>query len=186
MAGLPSRIRIVISPGNHDVVRGAEPQPAIPPQFTGNFPDNVTFVENPALVNLQGVRVLMYHGRSIDDMISLIPGASDATPAPLLDGMLQRRHLAPTYGKRTPIAADRQDHLVIDPVPEVLHTGHIHVVGLTRYRGVIGVNSGTWQSQTAFQRQMNVNPTPAEVVILDLQTLVPEVVSFLGEGARML
>jgi DNA polymerase II small subunit len=179
MSGLPSRIRIVISPGNHDVVRGAEPQPAIPPQFTANFPDNVTFVENPALVNLQGVRILMYHGRSIDDMISLIPGASYDNPASLLDGMLQRRHLAPTYGKRTPIAADRQDRLVIDPIPEVLHTGHIHIVGLTRYRGIIGVNSGTWQSQTAFQRQMNVNPTPAEAVVLDLQTLTPEIVSFL-------
>ncbi len=179
MSELPSRIRNVIAPGNHDVVRGAEPQPAIPPQFTGNFPANVTFVENPAMVNLQGVRVLMYHGRSIDDMISLIPGASYDTPGPLIEGMLQRRHLAPTYGKRTPIAADRQDRLVIDPIPEVLHTGHIHIVGLTRYRGIIGVNSGTWQSQTAFQRQMNVNPTPAEAVVLDLLTLVPERVSFL-------
>ncbi len=179
MSGLPSRIRIIISPGNHDVVRGAEPQPAIPSQFTGNFPGNVTFVENPAMVSLQGVRILMYHGRSIDDMISQIPGASYDAPAPLLDGMLQRRHLAPTYGKRTPIAADRQDRLVIDPIPEVLHTGHIHIVGLTRYRGIIGVNSGTWQSQTAFQKQMNVNPTPAEAVVLDLQTLTPEIVSFL-------
>jgi hypothetical protein len=28
------------------------------------------------VINLQGARVLMYHGRSIDDMIGLIPGAS--------------------------------------------------------------------------------------------------------------
>ena len=30
MKGLPSRMKIIISPGNHDVVRGAEPQPVLP------------------------------------------------------------------------------------------------------------------------------------------------------------
>ena len=95
-----------------------------------------------------------------------------------MEGMLQRRHLASVYGRRTPIAADKQDRLLIDTVPEVLHTGHIHVTGITRYRGVLGINAGAWQSQTAFQKQMNVNPTPAQAVLLDLQTLVPEVLDF--------
>jgi len=63
-------------------------------------------------------------------------------------------------------------------VPEVLHTGHVHVTGITQYRGVLGINAGAWQSQTAFQKQMNVNPTPAQAVVLDLQTLVPEVLDF--------
>ncbi len=114
----------------------------------------------------------MYHGRSIDDMISLIPGASYENVSPMMTGMLQRRHLAPTYGKRTPIAASKEDRLVIDPIPEVLHTGHVHIMGITEYRGTLCVNSGTWQSQTAFQKQMNINPTPARAVVLDLQTLV--------------
>jgi DNA polymerase II small subunit len=35
------------------------------------------------------------------------------------------------------------------------------------------------QSQTTFQKQMNVNPTPALAVVVDLQTLVPETFSFL-------
>ncbi|MDD1719449.1 MAG: DNA-directed DNA polymerase II small subunit, partial [Methanoregulaceae archaeon] len=109
---VPRRIRIILAPGNHDVVRGAEPQPAIPEKFTEKFPDNCTFVENPAMVNLQGVHVLMYHGRSIDDMISQIPGATYEKPGPMMDAMLQRRHLAATYGRRTPIAADREDRLL--------------------------------------------------------------------------
>jgi DNA polymerase II small subunit len=175
---LPSRIRIIISPGNHDVVRGAEPQPVIPDQFARKFPSNCTLVENPALVNLQGVRVLMYHGRSIDDMIGLIPGASYEKSGQMMEEMLQRRHLAPAYGRKTPIAAGRQDRMIIDPIPEILHTGHVHVRGITTYRGVLGINAGTWQSQTLFQKQMNVNPTPAEAVALDLQTLRPEILSF--------
>ena len=179
MRDLPSRMKIIISPGNHDVVRGAEPQPVIPQQFTKKFPENCMLVENPALVNLQGVRVLMYHGRSIDDMIGLIPGASYEQSGLMMEEMLQRRHLAPGYGRRTPIAAGKTDRLIIDPLPEILHTGHVHIRGLTQYRGVLGINAGTWQSQTAFQKQMNVNPTPAQAVVVDLQTLIPETFTFL-------
>ena len=179
MRDLPSRMKIIISPGNHDVVRGAEPQPVIPQQFTKKFPENCMLVENPALVNLQGVRVLMYHGRSIDDMIGLIPGASYEQSGLMMEEMLQRRHLAPAYGRRTPIAAGKTDRLIIDPLPEILHTGHVHISGLTQYRGVLGINAGTWQSQTAFQKQMNVNPTPAQAGVVDLQTLQPEIRLFM-------
>jgi DNA polymerase II small subunit len=178
LSDLPSRMKIIVAPGNHDVVRGAEPQPVIPEAFTKKFPANCTLVENPAVVNLQGVRVLMYHGRSIDDMIGLIPGASYEQSGMMMEEMLIRRHLAPAYGRRTPIAAGKTDRMIIDPLPEILHTGHVHIKGITTYRGVLGVNAGTWQSQTAFQKQMNVNPTPALAVVVDLQTLVPETFSF--------
>ncbi len=179
ISAIPHRIRIIVAPGNHDVVRGAEPQPVIPAQFTKKFPENCMLVENPALVNLQGVRVLMYHGRSIDDMIGLIPGASYEQSGRMMEEILQRRHLAPAYGRRTPIAAGKSDRLIIDPLPEILHTGHVHIAGLTTYRGVLGINAGTWQSQTVFQKQMNVNPTPGQAVMVDLQTLVPETFTFL-------
>lgn len=178
LSALPERITIVLSPGNHDVVRGAEPQPAIPLEFREGYPPNCIWVENPAMISLQGVHVLMYHGRSYDDMIGMIPGASYRHPEEIMEEMLKRRHLAPTYGMRTPIAPGRKDHLVIEPVPEVLHTGHVHISGIKRYRGVLMVNAGTWQSQTAFQKQMNVEPTPAQAVVLDLQSLEPKVFDF--------
>jgi DNA polymerase II small subunit len=40
------------------------------------------------------------------------------------------------------------------------------------------VNAGTWQAQTAFQKQMNIHPTPARAFVVDLQTLQPEVIDF--------
>lgn len=179
LADLPSRMQIILAPGNHDVVRGAEPQPVIPEKFTKTFPTNCILVENPALVNIQGVRVLMYHGRSFDDLISVIPGASYEKAHDIIPEMLKRRHLAPCYGKRTPIAADTVDRLIIDPIPEVVHCGHVHITGITKYRGVLGVNAGTWQGQTAFQKQMNIQPTPAQCVVLDLTTLKPRIYDFL-------
>jgi DNA polymerase II small subunit len=178
ISALPSHLTIVLSPGNHDSVRGVEPQTAIPKQFRKGFPKNCVFVENPSLLSLQGVRVLMYHGRSIDDMIGLIPDASYAHPQQMMEEMLRRRHLALTYGKRVPLAADKKDRLVIDPIPEVLHTGHIHTSGITTYRGVLGINAGAWQSQTSFQKQMNIHPTPGRAVVLDLQTLQTELFDF--------
>lgn len=181
LATIPSRIKIVISPGNHDIVRGVEPQPAIPDIFRVKFPKNCIWVENPCFLSLQGVRVLIYHGRSIDDMIGLIPDASYSHPQQMMEEMLRKRHLALTYGKRVPLAAEKRDRLIIDPIPEVLHTGHIHTSGITTYRGVLGINAGAWQSQTAFQKQMNINPTPGRAVILDLQTLEPRLLDFMDD-----
>jgi DNA polymerase II small subunit len=178
MAAIPKEMAIVISPGNHDVVRPSEPQVAIPEEFRKGFPPNCHFVENPALLSLQGVRVLMYHGRSIDDMIGLIPQASYSRPEEMMVEMLTRRHLAPVYGRRTPVSPEPRDRLLIDPVPEILHTGHVHTSGITRYRGVLGVNAGCWQGQTKFQKQVNITPTPGRAVVVDLQTLEPKVMDF--------
>ena len=178
MAEIPKEIAVVISPGNHDVVRPSEPQVAIPAEFRKGFSENCHFVENPALLSLQGVRVLMYHGRSIDDMIGLIPRASYSRPEEMMVEMLERRHLATVYGRRTPLSPEPKDRLVIDPVPEILHTGHVHTSGITRHRGVLGVNAGCWQSQTKFQKQVNITPTPGRAVIVDLQTLEPKVMEF--------
>jgi DNA polymerase II small subunit/DNA polymerase delta subunit B len=76
-------------------------------------------------------------GGQIDDMIGLIPGASYDKSGQMMEEMLQRRHLAPAYGRKTPIAPGRHDPLIIDPLPEILHTGHLHVKGITSYRGVL-------------------------------------------------
>lgn len=179
LSALPKRLKIVLSPGNHDAVRGAEPQPVIPEEFRNNFPSNVTFVENPSVVNLQSVNVLMYHGRSIDDMIKFIPGASYEHPGEIMEGMLKRRHLAPIYGQRTPLLSTEKDLLAMREVPDILHTGHVHITEVINYRNVLGINAGTWQSQTSFQKQMNINPTPAEAVVVDLSTLGYETVRFL-------
>ncbi|HXW99096.1 MAG TPA: DNA-directed DNA polymerase II small subunit [Methanomicrobiales archaeon] len=178
MVAVPKEIAVVISPGNHDVVRPSEPQVAIPEEFRKGFPPNCTFVENPATLSLQGVRVVMYHGRSIDDMIGLIPRASYSRPEEMMVEMLERRHLAPVYGRRTPVSPEPKDRLLIDPVPEILHTGHVHTSGITRHRGILGVNAGCWQSQTKFQKQVNITPTPGRAVMVDLQTLEPKVMEF--------
>lgn len=168
---IPDRIQIVLSPGNHDVVRQAEPQPALPEQLRDLFKKNVTFVGNPATFRLGGVDWLVYHGRSIDDLVLKIPGLSYGEPEKAMVEMLKRRHLSPIYGNRVSIAPEVEDLLVIRRPPAVLHCGHVHTIGMTRYKGVTVINSGTWQGQTDFQKKMNIQPTPAIVPYLDLSTM---------------
>ncbi|HWQ44506.1 MAG TPA: DNA-directed DNA polymerase II small subunit [Methanosarcina barkeri] len=175
---IPEHIRVIISPGNHDAVRQAEPQPALPESIQADFPQNIIFVGNPALVDLDGVSILIYHGRSIDDLVASIPGVSYQEPAGAVLEMVKRRHLAPTYGSRVSISPEKKDYFVIDPLPEIIHTGHVHTLGVQRYKNILLVNSGTWQAQTEFQKRVNLMPVPARVPIVDLADFDVKILGF--------
>ncbi len=175
---IPEHIRVIISPGNHDAVRQAEPQPALPESIQADFPKNIIFVGNPALVDLDGVSILIYHGRSIDDLVASIPGVSYQEPAGAVLEMVKRRHLAPTYGSRVSISPEKKDYFVIDSVPDIIHTGHVHTLGVQRYKNILLVNSGTWQAQTEFQKRVNLMPVPARVPIVDLADFEVQILGF--------
>lgn len=170
LAAMPDHVNVIVLPGNHDAVRPAEPQPALPGNVQKLFDSNTKFVGNPCAFTLHGVRILAYHGRSIDDFVYSLPGMSYARPMDAMKEMLRRRHLAPVYGGKTPIAPEAEDHLVIDEVPDVFVAGHVHAVGMEEYHGVKMINASAWQAQTAFQKMHNIEPTPGRVPILNLGT----------------
>jgi DNA polymerase II small subunit len=181
LAKVPKHIKVLVIPGNHDLGRRALPQPAIPrkdlgEQFYGL--ENCMMLGNPAFVKLNGVKVLMYHGQSLDDIIATTPGLSYSKPSEAMKVLLKTRHLAPIYGERTPIAPEQEDMMVINEVPDIFHSGHVHVVDMQSYRGTLVVNSGAWQSQTKYQQTMGITPTPGLAVIVNLATLQPVVYDF--------
>jgi DNA polymerase II small subunit len=124
------------------------------------------------------VRILAYHGRSLDDFVYSMPGMSYARPIDAMREMLRRRHLAPIYGGKTPIAPEAEDLMVIDEVPDVFVAGHVHAIGMDDYKGVRVINASAWQSQTAYQKMHNIEPTTAHVPILNLGTGRATVKSF--------
>lgn len=168
---IPRYIKVFIMPGNHDPGRRALPQPAIPKKYNldlwnrGNF----FMVGNPALISLNGVKVLMFHGQSIDDIVRTTPGLSFDNPTKVMRHLLQARHLSPIYGSQTPLAPEVEDMMLIDEVPDVFHVGHVHVVGLDLYKGVLLINSGAWQHQTPFQTGVGITPTPGIAIIVNLK-----------------
>jgi len=133
---------------------------------------------NPCTISLHNVELLVYHGRSLDDIIATAPNQSFKEPEKAMKLLLQCRHLAPIYGQKTPISPENRDFMVIERIPDIFHTGHIHVERHETYRGVLSVNSGAWQGQTAFQKKMGLEPTPGIVPIVDLQTLQVFTVNF--------
>jgi len=170
---IPKHIKVFIIPGNHDPGRRALPQPAIPEKHNLTLwnRENFFMLGNPSMIELNGVKILMFHGQSLDDVVGTTPGLSYSQPAKAMRVLLKARHLSPIYGKRTPIAPEVEDMMVINDVPDIFHSGHIHVVDLDMYKGTLIVNSGAWQTQTGFQASVGINPTPGIAVIVNLATM---------------
>src|SRR2546426_1227750 len=124
IADLPDRVPVIRPPGNHAAGRPAEPQPAFPTSIQNLFDSNVIFAGNPSLLSVEGVRILAYHGRSMDDLVSAIPGMSYARPLEAMKAMLRMRHLAPIYGGETPIAPPAENPPSIDEIPGIFLTSH--------------------------------------------------------------
>jgi DNA polymerase II small subunit len=168
LLGELSHVKIIIAPGNHDAARLAEPQPAIPEEYAEDLYKlkNAEFIGNPALISIDGIKVLIYHGRSFDDLAMTVKGLSHQQSDVIMKELLEKRHLAPIYGERTPLASEIEDHLVIEEIPDVFHTGHVHINSYKKYKGIHLINSGTFQSQTEFQKIYNIVPTCAQVPVL--------------------
>ena len=169
---IPKNVKIIIMPGNHDPGRRALPQPAIPKKYNSSLweMENVVMVGNPAMISLNGVKVMMFHGQSIDDIVKTTPGLSYNKPTNVMKHLLRARHLSPIYGSQTPIAPEMEDLLVIENIPDIFHVGHVHRAELDMYKGILLVNSGSWQRQTPFQASVGMIPNPGIALMVNLKT----------------
>ncbi|WP_313693101.1 DNA-directed DNA polymerase II small subunit [Halorarum halobium] len=171
---VPGDMEIVMIPGNHDAVRLAEPQPGFDEELRDIMSAHDPQISgNPSMVDVEGVSILMYHGVSLDEVIAELPEekASYDEPHRAMYQLLKKRHVAPQYGGHTRIAPEEKDYLVMDEVPDVFHTGHVHKLGWGKYHNVLAVNSGCWQAQTDFQKSVNIDPDAGFAPILELDTL---------------
>ncbi|WP_407067183.1 DNA-directed DNA polymerase II small subunit [Haloarcula regularis] len=158
---VPGDMEIRMIPGNHDAVRLAEPQPGFDEELRDIMTaHDATIHSNPSVVTVEGVSVLMYHGVSLDEVIAELPDeeASYEDPHEAMYHLLKKRHVAPQYGGHTRLAPEKKDYLVIEDVPDVFHTGHVHKLGWGEYHNVLALNSGCWQAQTDFQKSVNIDP----------------------------
>jgi len=178
---VPQHLQMFMIPGNHDATRQALPQPMIPKKYAPSLHGlkNLTMLGDPCLFKLNGVSILAYHGRSLDDVLATTPGLSYEKPEEAMKVLLRARHLAPIFGLRTPIAPELEDHLVIEQVPDIFHAGHVHTIGIDRYKSTLIINSGTWQAQTGYQANLGISPRPGLVPIVNLATLEVRLREFL-------
>ena len=170
LQAIPDYIQIIYIPGNHEPVRNALPMPAVPKKYVGDLQSrlNVLCLGNPAMVALHGVKSLLYHGDSFIDFSMNNSAVSLDHPETAMFECLRGRHLAPSFGKKTEIAPVPVDWLVIDEIPDFIHTGHIHVNGLGKYHNILCIGSGCFESQTEYMKSLNITPTPGRPIIIRL------------------
>jgi DNA polymerase II small subunit len=167
LSKIPDYIKIIYVPGNHEPVRKALPHPIVPKKYCQDLVDmGVIFTGDPCLLSLHEVKTLVYHGDSMIDMNMSIPKLSNEKPELAMKEFLKCRHLAPVYGMKTELAPAPKDWMVIDEVPHIFHTGHVHINAWDNYRGVLLLNSGCFQSQTSFMKSLGIVPTPGFPVIV--------------------
>lgn len=182
-AEIPDYIEIIVSPGDHDAVRNAIPRPALDKDIAKNLYDDpqITMVGCPALVELHGVKTQIFHGTSLIDLNMSIPGMTNEDPVKTMQEFILSRHLAPSYGKKTRIAPVEKDWLVLDTLPDILHTGHLHKNGAGWYHGTLLVNSGCFQGQTSFMDNLGIEPDYGKPTIVNIKDrLDPHVIDLVG------
>jgi len=172
LADIPDYIKVFYVSGNHEPVRNAIPRPAVPKKYCEDLINlGVKCLGNPSLIKTHNVNTLVYHGESMHDINRLIHDLDINKPIETMKEFLICRHLAPIFGGKTQIAPLKNDLLVLDKIPDIFHTGHIHINGMGKYRNVTLVNSGCFQAQTDFMRSFGIIPTPGIVPIIELDSL---------------
>ncbi|WP_414836715.1 metallophosphoesterase [Candidatus Nanohalococcus occultus] len=184
---LPDDIQVIVGPGNHDIVRLAEPQPAFDGDAFDRIHtyDNVHLVQNPQKVRLHGIESkgilnLMYHGYSFDDHVDQIQDLREKAydePYHVMIDLLKRRHLAPTYGSNL-MSPEGKDTLVIDEKPDIMVSGHFHSHSAESYKGTNVIASSSFQAQTDFQRRVGHVPDPGKVTVVNYKTRDTRVIQF--------
>ena len=182
LSRIPEHIQIVVSPGNHDAVRMAEPQPPLNNEFSNSLTrlKNVHLVPNPATVRIgakegfSGFVCLVYHGYSFDYYVANVDsirqnGGYERADL-IMKFLMKRRHLAPAHESTLIHPTSKRDALFIDQVPDFFITGHVHRTNISSYKSVSLINSSCWQSMTSFQERFGHKPQPAILPLVNLKT----------------
>ena len=196
---IPKHISIIQCAGQHDAVRVAEPQPPIGKDFAEPLHniENLYLVSNPAVVEVEGgnciingsnkindgIKILMYHGASMHNIINEIDelrlANAHSTPAKVVKHLLLRRHLAPSHGTTTYIP-NKEDPMFIKEPPDIITTGDLHRTDIDSYNNSLIISNSCWQSITAFEEKMGNVPDPCKVPILNLKTREVRILDFSG------
>ncbi len=195
---IPERIKIIVCGGNHDAMRMSEPQPIFDKSISKGFYEipNMIMVNNPSFVNIHsstifpGIDVLMYHGASFPYFGDNVPSIRDKGGIfrcdLIMKFLLQRRHLAPSHSSTLYVPDETCDPLVIEKIPDIFVSGHIHQITVGSYRNVSLINSSCWVVQSEDNAKRGIVPHPAKIPIVNLKTREVRIMNFLDDDVKVL
>jgi DNA polymerase II small subunit len=183
-------IEIVMCPGQHDAVWIGEPQPAILEKWGGslNRLENLRLVSNPSIIEVGGLKILIYYGGSlnkfIDEIGEIRVNYGHECPTRVVEEILKRRHLAPVYGEMDIVLNKEIDDLVLDVLPDVFVVGGQHRAMIGSYNNILTISSSCWQSRTDFEEKVGNEPDPCKVPILNLKSREVKILDFSGNEIK--
>jgi DNA polymerase II small subunit len=168
LAKIRRDVRVLVVPGETDATRMALPQPAIIRKYAKRLYEmkNVVMLGNPSMVRIHGVDVLLYHGQSLDEVFKQLQSTSASRPCTGIKALLRARHVAPTYGGLTALAPEREDLLIIESIPDIMHCGHVGLPDEDIYRGTLLLSTPSWTGDTK-----SVLHGQGRAALVDLSTL---------------
>jgi DNA polymerase II small subunit len=122
----------------------------------------------------------MYHGFSYTYYATTVPKLLKSgmdSPDTISEFLLRKRHLGPTHASAL-ITPEALDPLIIENVPDVLVSGHIHRLGYRKYKSTNIVAASCFQKMTAFMQKLGHHPTPGFVPLLNLKTRAVKIMDF--------
>jgi DNA polymerase II small subunit len=178
-------VQIILSPGQHDGVRVAEPQPLVEEEWAPDLYkiENLTLVTNPAFVQLKnGFKILLYHGAGFHGMVDEIEDIrmnyGHDSPARMVKEVLKRRHLSPMHGSNVYIPGEKEDPLMISEVPDILATGDWHTTEIGTYNNILTIAGSCWQSMTPFEEKVGHHPDPCKIPLFNTKTREVKIIDF--------
>jgi DNA polymerase II small subunit len=184
-------IKIILVPGNHDVMRIMEPQPFLDEKYAWPLYNlkNVILATNPCQVNIAktntfpGFNVLLYHGYSFhyyaNNISRLMKEKAAHQPEIIMSYLLKYRHLAPSHSSTLYFPSEK-DPLMIESIPDIFVSGHTHKSGIIYYNNILVVSSSSWESKTPFQEKMGNEPDFCKVPMFNLKTRAVKILDFEG------
>lgn len=173
---IPNDKEIILIPGNHDAAGNLLPQPPPPILKDLNHLSNVSLLSNPSMIEIEGVKILLFHGQGFEVIAGDI-GIGIQSPPEITVQVLKNRHLCPIWDQISNFPTE-EDELVIESTPDILTTGHLHVADYREYKGTLLLNPSAFQGKTSWQRELGIEPTPGLFPIVDLENFKVKFLDF--------
>lgn len=184
LAQIRKDVEIVMIPGGNDAVWVGEPQPAIGEKWAGSLAglENLKLVSNPSMVEIGGLKILAYHGGSLNEFIEQIEelrvGFGHRCPVRVIEEILKRRHLAPVYGEMDIVPNKDFDDLVLSELPDVFVVGGQHKAQVGSYNNIMTISTSCFQGRTDFEEKVGHFSDPCKVPILNLKSKEVKILDF--------
>ena len=102
-------------------------------------------ITDPSLIKIDNITLLLSHGGFLEKYSKIWPNLQ---PEKIMLNLLKKRHIDPVFDSCTKIFD--QDYFVLDTVPDIFASGHLHSPGILNYKSTTIISNGSFLTQPIF------------------------------------